>query len=351
MATATPDPGGLSQVARDVHAAAFIVDLHADTPKLLRYGYDLYRRHRTPWPLSTLFGHVDLPRLREGNVAAQLFTLWTFPVPEAGCNRDSHRQLDALEDAVARGGDFALCRNADDLRAARAAGRIGVLRGIEGGQALEGHPSPDEPEGPEGGADPVVQLRRFATRGLRTLGLLHFSRNALGFPAMGFRADPSRGLTTAGAAVVDACRELGVLVDLAHINRRGFFDVVARRPGPLLVSHTGLAGVTPHWRNIDDDQLRAVAHGGGIIGIIFAPRFLGQKGLDGVVAHLRHALRIVGEDAVALGSDWDGFVEGAGPLRDPAGLPHLTEALLRSGVPDRVVHKILGENALRLFAA
>ena len=87
----------------------------------------------------------------------------------------------------------------------------------------------------------------------------------LGFPAMGWGQDHSLGLTPLGCEVVDACARLGILVDLAHINRRGFFDVVARRPGPLLVSHTGVVGVTPHWRNIDDEQVRAVADSGGVV--------------------------------------------------------------------------------------
>ena len=117
--------------------------------------------------------------------------------------------------------------------------------------------------------------KAFARRGVRYLGLLHFSANAIGRPARGFRARADRGLTPFGVEVVDACARLGVLVDLAHINRRGFLEAVARRPGPLLVSHTGVCGVTPHWRNIDDEQLRAVADSGGCVGVVFAPRYLG----------------------------------------------------------------------------
>jgi len=158
-------------------------------------------------------------------------------------------------------------------------------------------------------------------------------------------------LTDLNCEIVDACRDAGILIDLAHINRRGFFDAVARKPGPLLVSHTGVAGVTPHWRNIDDEQVRAVADSGGVIGVIFAPRFLGQDGLDGVVAHLTHLLSVAGEDAVALGSDWDGFIRPTKGLSSPAELPNLTEALLRAGLSPTTIHKILGDNVLRLLRA
>jgi membrane dipeptidase len=337
-----PAPPPVSDEARAVHAAACVIDLHADTPKLIARGYDIYKRHATPWPLRRYGGHVDLPRMREGGQAAQFFGMWTFPRPERGCNADVHRQLDGLSAAVAGGEGLALCVTGADIRRCRAEGRVAALCGIEGGQALEGGAG-----GPEEAA--VAQLRRFAERKVRYLGLLHFSRNALGAPAMGWGMDGDTGLTAAGCAVIDACRDLGVLVDLAHINRRGFFEAAARRPGPLLVTHTGVAGVQPHWRNVDDEQLRTVADSGGVVGVIFAPRFLGRGGVEGVVAHLLHVVAVAGEDAVALGSDWDGFVQPPEGLRDPSELPNLTEALLRQGLRPEAVHKLLGGNVLRVL--
>jgi membrane dipeptidase len=332
----------LSTEAAAVHAASTPIDLHADTIKLMSRGYDLFRRHSPSWPVRNYGGHLDVPRMREGNQAAQFFGIWTFPKPESGCFADVNRQLDALDQAVAAGQGLRLCRTADEILAARAAGEIAALSGIEGAHALE----------QRGGTAGVIErLTHVARRGVRYLGLLHFSRNALGAPAYGFRPDDEQGLTALGNEVVDACSRLGVLIDLAHINRRGFFDAVARRPGPLLVTHTGVAGVTPHWRNIDDEQLRAVADSGGVIGIIFAPRFVGQDGLDGVVAHLTHVIRIAGADAVALGSDWDGFVRPSSALKSPAELPHLTEALLRAGHRPEVVHKLMGDNVLRVLRA
>lgn len=330
----------LSEEARAVHAAATPIDLHADTTKLMSRGYDFYRRHDPPWPVRSFFGHVDLPRMREGNQAAQFFGMWTFPKPESGCSADVHRQIDALEATIARGdGQIVLCRSAQEVRTARAEGRIAALLGIEGGQALErGSP-----------AEVLARLTEFARRGVRYLGLLHFSDNALGHPQYGWGGDAERGLTPLGCEVVDACARLGVIVDLAHINHRGFFEVVARKPGPLFVTHTGVLGVQPHWRNIDDQQIRAVADSGGVIGVIFAPRYLGQDGLEGVVAHLSYLVRVAGEDAVGLGSDWDGAVRPPRGLESPAQLPNLTEALLRAGFTPATIHKILGENVLRVL--
>jgi membrane dipeptidase len=333
----------VSAEALAVHRAATPIDLHSDTTKFLARGYDIWKRHEPSWLVRGIGGHVDVPRMREGNLCGQFFSMWTFPKPEAGCFAEVNRQIDALLQAAQQQPGLRLCRSADEVTAARGRGEVAALLGIEGGQCLGGP-----------GAKPLSALERLtalAERGVRYLGLLHFSSNALGFPAMGWGQDHSLGLTPLGCEVVDACARLGILVDLAHINRRGFFEVVARRPGPLLVSHTGVVGVTPHWRNIDDEQVRAIADSGGVVGVIFAPRYLGQDSLDGVVAHLAHLVRVAGEDAVALGSDFDGFVRPVRNLTSPADLPGLTEALLRAGQPARVVHKILGDNVLRMLRA
>ncbi len=323
-----------SHEARAVHDAAISIDLHADTPKFMSRGYDVRKRHSPPWPISNFGGHVDLPRMREGGLAAQFFGMWTFPLPQRGCARDVHRQLDALEAAAAEVPDqLKLATRAEEVRAAHAAGARVGLRGIEGGHALEGK---------------LEELEKFARRGVRYLGLLHFSANQLGYPQKGYGRDDSQGLTSFGCEVVDACSQFGVLVDLAHVNRRGFFDAVARKPGPLLVSHTGVLGAHVHWRNIDDEQIRAVADSGGVVGIIFAPAFVGGH-LESVVDHLLHVIQVAGEEAVAIGSDWDGFVRPCQGLAHAGELPNLTEALLRRGLLPEAVHRLLGGNVLRVL--
>jgi membrane dipeptidase len=148
---------------------------------------------------------------------------------------------------------------------------------------------------------------------------------------------------------VRRCEELRVLVDLTHINRKGFLEACALARRAPIVSHTGVLGAFEHWRNIDDDQLRAVADKGGCVGVIFCPRFVGGDGLEPVVKHMKHILDVVGEDVPALGSDWDGFIVPTAPLRDPTGLPLLTGALLAAGIPERVIGKILRDNVLRVL--
>jgi len=142
-----------------------------------------------------------------------------------------------------------------------------------------------------------------------------------------------------------------VLVDLAHINRPGFLDACVQAKKPFIVSHTGVTGAFSHWRNIDDEQLRAVAAKGGCVGVIFCPRYVGGDGLEPVVRHIRHILDVAGEDTPALGSDWDGFIIPTRPLCDPSGLPLLVDALLTDGVSPRVVGKIMRGNVMRVLGS
>jgi membrane dipeptidase len=324
--------------ARALHEECCVLDLHADTAKLMdQLGYDLVMRH-DPMPRRIgVLGHVDLPRMREGGVAGQFFSFWTAPYPERGCARSVVNQLDALDDAIARHpGELAWTRTGAEVRAAKAGGRIAALGGIEGGHALEGELSAIEP---------------FARRGVRYLGLLHFSANAIGRPAKGRGTDHAAGLTGFGREVIRECERCGVIVDLAHINRRGFFDALAVARRPVMVSHTGVLGVHQHWRNIDDEQLRAVADRGGCVGVIFARRYLGSASIEAVVDHLLHIIDVAGDDLPALGSDFDGFVVPPEGLEDIAALPNLTVALSRRGVAPRVLEKILGGNVLRVLDA
>lgn len=326
-----------SPEARALHQAHPAIDFHADSLMWSRWvGYDLHARHEPPFPWSALAGHVDLPRLREGGIGAQFFGLVSLPIGQrSGLARVIDEQIDALEAAIMYAPErLAKVRTAAEIEAAQAKGKIGALLGIEGGHALEGS---------------LHTLDHFAQRGVRYLGLCHFSRNELCFPAYGQGRDDAAGLTSFGRDVVRRCEELGVIVDLAHINRQGFLEVCAMAKRPPIVSHTGVIGAFEHWRNIDDDQLRAVSEKGGVVGVIFCPKFLGGDGLEPVVRHLRHIVNVCGEDAPALGSDWDGFIVPTNDLCDAAHLPLLTDALLAAKFSVETIAKILRGNAMRVL--
>ncbi len=327
-----------TEAAHALHAAHPPIDLHADTLMWTRWtGYDLHKAHEPLLPLAALGGHVDVPRMREGGMGAQFFGLVSLPLAGGvrGVARVVHEQIDQLEAQIEKRPDaLRLAKTATDLDRCRNDGVIGALLGIEGAHALEGD---------------LENVARFARRGVRYLGLLHFTANEAGRPAYGRGRADEEGLTPWGRALVEACEANDVIVDLAHINKRGFLEACRIAKKPLIVSHTGVLGAFDHWRNIDDEQLRAVADAGGVIGVIFCPRYVGGDGLEPVVSHFRHIVNVVGEDAAALGSDWDGFIVPTQPLKDPRGLPLLTDALLAAGFAETTVAKVLRENVMRVL--
>jgi len=325
-----------SPQARAMHDAHPAIDLHADTLMWSRWiGYDLGVRHRPVLPRSAFLGHVDVPRLAEGGIGGQFFGLVSLPIAGRGEGRVIDEQIDVLEAHIASGARrLRIVTNADELERCRQEGATGALLGIEGAHALEGR---------------LDRIEHFARRGVRYLGFLHFSANEAGYPAYGRGRRDAEGLTPWGRELLRRCEASSVLVDLAHMNRRGFLESCAMATRPVIVSHTGVTGAHPHWRNIDDEQLRAVARTGGIVGIIFVPRYLGGDSLEDVVRHIVHVIDVAGEDAPALGSDWDGMVIPTRDLRDASRLPILTDALLAAKIPDATVAKILRHNALRVL--
>lgn len=328
----------ISNEARELHARALVIDLHADTLIPVRaVDYDITERHEPFAWAGNLFGHCDLPRFKDGGATGQVFGLVTSPYPESGCFDATMRQI-ALLRAVADEEPELLrvCWTAEDLDVCKRDGVLGAYFGIEGAHNLEGDPD---------------NVARFADAGVRMIGLAHFSRNAVCAPAKGRGADNEAPLTDVGHEVVAAMAERRVIVDLAHVGRRAFFDVLAAVRRPVVVSHTGVAGVTPHWRNLDDEQLRGVASTGGVVGIIFARRFVGGRTIDHVLAHMDHVRKVAGAEHVGLGSDYDGAVAPVRGLEDVAALPRITDGLLRLGwSPDEVL-AALGGNVRRVLAA
>ena len=324
--------------ARALHAEHPAIDLHADSLMWSRWiGYDIGARHAPFFPAAAFFGHVDVPRLEDGGIGAQFFGLVSLPFAKRGHVRAIDEQIDALEAHIAaQGGRLCMVRSAEDVERVRREGMTGALLGIEGAHALDGD---------------LDRVDHFARRGVRYLGLLHFSANEAGFPAYGAGRRDGEGLTSWGRELVERCEAASVIVDLAHINRRGFLDACAMAIRPLIVSHTGVTSAHAHWRNIDDDQIRAIANKGGVVGIIFCPRFLGGDSVEDVVRHLRHVIDVGGEDTPALGSDWDGMIVPTPDLCDAAHLPILTDAMLKAGFADGVIAKVLRGNALRVLAS
>jgi membrane dipeptidase len=229
-------------------------------------------------------------------------------------------------------------RSAGDYAAARRAGKHGAFIGIQGGNAV----------------DTDAALALLADGTVLRVTLVHLTSSSLGGTSSPLAARRDARLTDRGKHTVQQLNALKVFVDLAHISRRAFWDVleVHDRTQPILVTHTGVSGVTPHWRNLDDQQLLAVARLGGTVGIMYHGEFLGDSPLGGraesVVDHLEHVIRTIGEDHASLGSDWDGSICTPRDMPTCLELPRLVQLMLdRSWQPERV-QKLLGQNFLRV---
>jgi membrane dipeptidase len=347
---ADPGPYVLSPAVADLHERLTIVDLHADS---LLFGRDLLRRADR--------GHVDVPRLVEGNVALQVFAMAT-KVPRhlnietnddrsddvtlvalvQGWPRASWRSLVArAEHQAARlramaadsGGALTLIRTAADLDAflVRRAGDRGLVAGllsIEGAHALDGD---------------VANLARLDAAGYRMVGIAHFFDNAFGGSAHGVAKG---GLTTAGRDLVAELERRQLIVDVAHASAATIDDVLAIATRPVVASHTGVRAVCDNTRNLSDDQLRRIAATGGLIGIGFWPTACGGESVEWIARSIAHAVAIVGADHVGLGSDFDGAV----PVPfDASGMGLLTGALVGQGLDETQIAAVMGGSAIRLL--
>jgi len=335
---------GISRHAVDLYLASDVIDLHLDSFIWNRiFRYDLRKRHGLGPFRGRFFSQVDFPRIREGQVTGGTWVITTNPFrpahERANALLENLRRLQGILESVPQ--DFRVVRNVREYRAARAAGLHGAFIGIQGGNALD-----RDAEALDLIPDDLV-LR---------VTIVHLSSSRIGTTSApyGARGRGGQGLSAFGKDYVRRLNAKKIFVDLAHVTREVFFDAVAvrDRTQPLLGTHTGVKAVTDHWRNLDDEQLRAIADTGGTIGVMYQSEFLGEPFWGGraeaVAAHLAHVVKTVGEDHASLGSDWDGMINPPRDLVSPLELPRLVELLLRRGLSDDAVRKILGANFLRV---
>ncbi len=333
---------GISREAAALYGASDVIDLHVDTFLWRRIlGYSLAKRHGRGLFGGRFYSQVDVPRLQEARVRGATWVITTNPLRRARARvRTLFRNLDALTtDLGALPSAVAIVRNVAEYRAARAKGLHAAWIGVQGGNAFDGD---------------LDALGRLPEGLVLRVTLVHLSNSRVGSTSSPLRLGRDRGLTDLGRELVRRLDAQRIFVDLAHISRQGFFDAVAvhDRTRPLLVTHTGVTGAHPHWRNLDDEQLRAIADTGGTVGIMYQSSFLGD-GLwtgraESIVRHLAHVVETVGEDHASLGSDWDGLIVTPRDLPTCLELPRLVQLMLDRGWTDTRIGKILGGNFLRV---
>ncbi len=361
----------ISERARQVHAAGMLFDGHNDLPWRLRsegdFGltkFDLSRRLDS--------GQTDIPRLREGGVKAQFWSVY-IPSEHANPARTVIEQIDLVHRMVERYPDaFELALSAADVERITAAGKIASLIGIEGGVAIE---------------NSLAQLRAFYALGARYMTLTH--NTTLDWADAATDTPRHEGLSPFGERVVKEMNRLGMLVDISHVSPATMADALRVSEAPLIASHSSAFAICPSPRNVPDEMLKLVKQNGGVVMVNFYSGFIvpesgkqmraklaelrvkypdraeRTKALEAwymseaakfsrgsyrdVVAHIDHMVKVAGIDHVGIGSDFDGITMWPVGLEDVSSYPRITDELLRRGYSEADVHKILGGNVLRAF--
>ena len=357
---------------REVHRSALLIDTHNDVTSKTVTGFDI--------GLASKTGHTDVPRLREGGVGAVFFAAYVAPA-YAKNNTSANRALQMIDtvrhDIVARHpNDFVLALTADDIVAAHNNGKIAALIGIEGGHAIEDSPR---------------LVRDFYALGVRYMTLTHTNTNNWA-DSSGDLRDKSvkrhNGLTEFGKQVIQEMNRAGMIVDISHVADKTFWDALETSKAPIFASHSSCRALCNVPRNMTDEMIAALGKKRGVIQINFNCGFLSQAAAAGedyaearekykddpeklraalaelraksresrvratladVVAHIDHAVKIAGIDAVGIGSDFDGVNCTPEGLDDVSKFPNLTRALLEKGYSAVDIRKIYGGNTLRMM--
>jgi membrane dipeptidase len=311
-------------------------------------------------------GHLDAQKARAGHFAGGFFAVW---IPSPGPKAEkAHEMVKAAYDVPLDGmldqakaldvarvqietlkalealGALEICTSAADIRACLDGERMAAILHLEGAEAID----PD-----------FVVLDEFHGTGLRSLGPV-WSRPTIYGHGVPFRfpssPDIGPGLTEHGKRLIARCNAMKIMIDLSHLNEAGFWDVEQLSDAPLVATHSNVHAICPHARNLTDRQLDAIAASKGVVGLNFAAAFLRRDGrmrgdvpLGVMLQHLDHLITRMGEDHVALGSDFDGAVIPQ-EIGSVAGLPNLTRAMEQHGYDAPLIEKLCSGNWLRVLA-
>jgi membrane dipeptidase len=312
-------------------------------------------------------GQLDLRKAREGGFAGGLFAIFvpstekkagakeaaspdfaSTPEPPGVDVAEAQRTVFAMMSLLYRieaqsAGQLRVCRDAGDIRGCLADGALAAVLHIEGAEAIDAN---------------FELLDVLHAAGLRSLGPVWSRPNAFGH-GVPFRCpsspDTGPGLTDLGKALIGACNRLKILIDLSHLNERGFWDVAEISDAPLVATHSNAHAISPHSRNLTDRQLAAIRESKGLVGVNFAVSFLRPDGardkntpIELIVQHAEYLLERLGEDGVAFGSDFDGAQMPA-ELADAAGLQKIVEALRQRGYREPLIEKLCFRNWLHML--
>ena len=368
-------PVRLTDEGRRVHEATFVFDGHNDLPWEMRTkaGSSFVRRDIAQAQPAM---HTDIPRLKQGNVGAQF---WSVYVPAVTAQRgealrQTLEQIELVQEMLRRYPDvFEQARTAADVERIQKSGKIASLIGVEGGHAIE---------------DSLENLRRLSKLGAGYMTLTH--SDTLAWADSATDTGKHQGLSPFGEEVVREMNRLGMLVDLSHVSDETMRDALRVSKAPIIYSHSSARAIANHPRNVPDDILLLVKQNGGLVMVNFYPGFVVPKSAEimakmfdkrrelrakytkeedyerelkrweaqnpypagsihDVVDHIEHIANVAGKDHVGIGSDYDGIPKVPAQLEDVSTYPLLTQELLNRGWKAEEINQLMSGNILRVM--
>ena len=363
----------------DIHLESFVADTHNDVLLRAMEGQNILEYH----PES----HSDLEKFKLGGVDLQVFSIWVSPdEKEKKYFENANDMINKLDFLISRvPKDWGLVKSYQDITYNSRKNKMSCVIGVEGGHII--------------GRD-ISKLEALHDRGMRYLGLTWNNSNHIASSAKDETFNRNSlsniGLSNFGSEVVQKCNDLGVIIDVSHAGEQAFWDVVDQSQEPIIASHSSVYALCPHYRNLKDDQIKAIAKTGGAVFINFYPGYIDstfqQKAeiinmkyeveldilaekydplsnqywfeemkllkhekariapnINDVIKHISYIVDLVGVDYVGIGSDYDGVEIMPTGLENVSKLPFLTKKLIEHGYTIREVRKILGGNFKRIF--
>jgi membrane dipeptidase len=363
----------------EIHKNALVIDTHADVLLQVLRGSDISKK--------TNHGQVDLIRLKEGGVDVQFFAVWPNPdkYGKGEMYNQCNRMIDVLEKIVTNNPDeIEISRNPNEIEKIVQSKKLAACLGIEGGTAIE---------------NDLEKLQHFYDRGVRYLGLTwndspNWATSAKDEVNPQYKG--KKGLTKFGKSVIKKMNKLGMIIDVSHSGEETFYDVINNSTKPIIASHSCVYSLAQHYRNLKDDQLKALAKNGGAVFINFYPGYLDinfdrkythlqkrskvyldsvretHKGnylkyrqirsiyykeqteeyrpdISIIIDHMDYIINLIGDDHIGLGSDFDGISITPKGIEDVSKMPNITREMDKRGYSEERIKKILGGNFMRIF--
>lgn len=315
------------------------IDMHCDTlaPFAMGKEYSIYENNM----------QVDFKKMLAGDGLAQFFAIFFPPMEmfkQRGVDITDEMFYNLLKDGfyrdiAAHSDIIAQAKNARDIKANLARGKMSGILTIEDGRMINGD---------------LDMLKKVYDDGVRAISLTWNFENCFGFPNSKDPEIMNKGLKPFGIEAIQLMNDLGILVDVSHLSDGGFYDVAKYSKKPFVATHSNARAVSPHQRNLTDDMIKILGEKGGVTGLNFAPAFINPHmepeftPIDGIVAHAKYLANLGGIDCVGLGTDFDG-IQGEQEVHNSAELPKLADALAKAGFHESEIEKIFYKNVLRVI--